>query len=577
MVPQSLCFMVISLLITAAAAADVSVVEVDDSPFRLRLNRHIRVLRDHSGTMGIEGAVEAAEQGLFTSLPGNRLNQGIDRAPMWVQFSVKNNNLLPQTLALSADDPNIDEIQFYVSAADGKWTKTTVFEGVRQPDLMLQFRKPVIEITIPGDTVQSYFIRTIAPLEGYVLAFTLSDLKSFMSFENLITMFSGILFGAVLFFDIHFLKLAIRLKERTELWFAINLSSFSWYYAIRSGYAQDILPSLGPGFFNLLHFVLLGLCFFTGLKLFREYLDIRTVSIRLDNILMFLQWAALANVPFVYLKSPFAVLPGILIFSAIPLITFHWSVRLWVKGSIKARYFTIGWFGYALFFSIDLLILIGAVPWHPMAFGLLPAAIIWTLFFFPDAIVWKFFLYKSQSIVDGLTDLSNRRYFDIRLKSEWNLCLRTSNPISLLLIDIDRFKNYNDRYGHSSGDDCLKSIAAVIRDSALRISDNAFRYGGEEFAVILSGTSEEGAFKVAKSIQINLKEAGPVRNDEFGPRVTVSIGINTIQPGIEHRIDELIENADSSLYMAKELGRDRICVYNKNQQHTDSVSEGSAV
>ena len=161
---------------------------------------------------------------------------------------------------------------------------------------------------------------------------------------------------------------------------------------------------------------------------------------------------------------------------------------------------------------------------------------------------------------DGLTNLANRRAFDERLKGDWSLSQRNKKPISLLFMDIDHFKQFNDIYGHQAGDDCLVTVAETIKGQCLRPSDFAARYGGEEFTIILPATDKGGAHVIAERIRkavygIDWKHSGNSAAD----RVTISIGIATMTPE-RGQIDGsiLIKAADGALYKAKELGRNRI-------------------
>lgn len=169
---------------------------------------------------------------------------------------------------------------------------------------------------------------------------------------------------------------------------------------------------------------------------------------------------------------------------------------------------------------------------------------------------------------DGLTMIPNRRRFEESLDNEWRRCLRSTLPISLLMIDIDYFKLYNDNYGHLQGDDCLKKVATAIADTVCRPGDLAARYGGEEFAVILGNTYMEGAKHIAEKIVSNIEKLNlSHERSEVSDRITLSIGISTLIPAKEYTTEKLIQNADDSLYEAKEAGRNQIKV------QADSVKE----
>lgn len=170
---------------------------------------------------------------------------------------------------------------------------------------------------------------------------------------------------------------------------------------------------------------------------------------------------------------------------------------------------------------------------------------------------------RSLAMTDGLTGLANRRAFDETLDREWRRTVGSAGQMSLLLLDIDRFKGFNDKYGHQVGDDCLRAVAAAMRDVLHRPGDLASRYGGEELAVILPDTDSEGALEIAERLRIAIENLGLPHDDnpEGGGHVTVSIGSATAlsRSGGTIRMPEgLLLAADTALYKAKHKGRNRV-------------------
>lgn len=157
---------------------------------------------------------------------------------------------------------------------------------------------------------------------------------------------------------------------------------------------------------------------------------------------------------------------------------------------------------------------------------------------------------------DGLTGLANRRCFDDTLHAEWNRALRQMQPLSLLMVDVDNFKAYNDAHGHLGGDECLKRIARAVA-SEMRANDLVARYGGEEFAVILPNQSLKGAAIVAERIRCRVEQLQLPCRFAAG-HVTVSIGAATAIAGPDNHASQLVAIADAALYRAKHLGRNRI-------------------
>ena len=161
--------------------------------------------------------------------------------------------------------------------------------------------------------------------------------------------------------------------------------------------------------------------------------------------------------------------------------------------------------------------------------------------------------------IDGLTGIANRRRFDEMLEREWLCALRERTPLSLIMLDVDFFKLYNDAYGHQQGDDCLKSVAKALAGAVLRPGDLPARYGGEEFALILPHTPLEGARCVGERVLENIRALGiEHRSSKVAPCVTASIGVAGCIPGSDREPAGLLQLADRALYAAKQQGRARV-------------------
>jgi len=191
---------------------------------------------------------------------------------------------------------------------------------------------------------------------------------------------------------------------------------------------------------------------------------------------------------------------------------------------------------------------------------------------------------EELSMFDQLTNLPNRRNFEERINTEWGKALRENTPISILMIDLDFFKNYNDTYGHLQGDAALKSAANVFALALKRPCDFAARWGGEEFAIILPCTDSDGAQDIAEKIHRRIEETevpyyGVQQNlktedSENGSapavpplvtKISVSIGVNTWKQGYRCTLDEFISGADTALYNAKKNGRNMICYFGEKE------------
>lgn len=170
-------------------------------------------------------------------------------------------------------------------------------------------------------------------------------------------------------------------------------------------------------------------------------------------------------------------------------------------------------------------------------------------------------IFRNISIRDALTGIPNRRFFDRYIDIVWKQSMSSLQPVSLMLVDVDYFKLYNDTYGHRAGDDCLRAVATTLSHSLAGFGYIIARYGGEEFAAILPDTDSARAVELAEDVRrsvsdLEIEHGAP----DAGGRVTISLGVATGVPGLLHGPSNLIEKADRALYRAKKDGRNRVVI-----------------
>jgi len=169
-------------------------------------------------------------------------------------------------------------------------------------------------------------------------------------------------------------------------------------------------------------------------------------------------------------------------------------------------------------------------------------------------------LLELHALLDGLTSIPNRRRFDDDLASEWKRAHRAGSMLSLIMLDVDYFKPYNDHYGHGAGDNCLRKVAGALAEAVVRPGDLAARYGGEEFVVLLPATGKDGAAQIAERIRAQVEALRiPHGYSAVAAWVTVSVGLASAVPRDCDGTAALLEKADNMLYRAKDAGRNRVC------------------
>ena len=164
---------------------------------------------------------------------------------------------------------------------------------------------------------------------------------------------------------------------------------------------------------------------------------------------------------------------------------------------------------------------------------------------------------ENLSLYDSLTGLQNRHSFNLAMKNQWETAILDSQCISMVMLDVDKFKDFNDKYGHLSGDICLKTVADALKASS-RESDSMFRWGGEEFVVLLPDTPSESAHYLAERLRKAIEQTDVELEEAITAKVTVSLGVGTIYPRETDRLENFCNEVDKALYRAKENGRNRV-------------------
>jgi len=369
------------------------------------------------------------------------------------------------------------------------------------------------------------------------------------------------------------LMLFFMLRRKLYLLYTAAIFSLVFYQVVQTGAAWTVLwPHFGlrddwpPYAAWVLYFALITA--FT-----REFLELKRVAPLADRILL-VALAVLTIESAIYVLFPNALAHlGIFdltdpVMTAIMLAAMLAAgVVAWHAGVSAAPYYVLAFAGSAIGFVVS----------DAGTYDLYPSSVTTAYIFTSIGVAWEsIFLalalgqrvreietsaarYEKYAYLDPLTAIPNRRGFDEAIEREWRRTQRLPGPISLIIFDIDHFKEYNDRFGHPAGDLRLISVARTIAEAARRTGDLAARYGGEEFAILLPGTPLAGAVAIAESVRLSVRESPDV---EF--RLTISAGCATAYPHSDPlestRPETLVAAADAALYIAKATGRDRVCV-----------------
>lgn len=542
----ALAFLLVSLPAFTAAAEPL---RIDAAFSRAPLEQAVEVLEDAGGAMTFDVVRDSTAFSAVTRLGPNF---GFTRSAWWLRFTLANPTAEDRRVVLRQDYPLIDHLDLWREGRDGAWQRTgtgdrTVF-GTRE----YAHRDFLFDLELPAQSQRTFYLRaasggpvdlSLALYEGHALVGALSD-EQFAY---------GAYYGGFLVLVLYNFFLFVIVRDRAIFYYLLYASSYGLYFAVHNGLAFQHLWPGSPTWGNQALLVLLSLSLVFGLQFTRTFLGTSGFLPRLDKLAIALQALAVLGLvasffaPYAVLILPLALLTIVVT----SLIIVMGSLGL-VMGYRPARYFMVAWG----------LLLAGVMAYMLKVFGLLPHNMLTQNGFQVGSLLEMVLLslalasrlrdLRRQSLTDTLTKVPNRRFFDEVSVGEFERRRRKRGALALLVIDIDHFKQFNDRHGHARGDEVLQLVAGQLQ-RGVRRGDSVCRYGGEEFAAILPGADGAQAVEVAESLRRTVVEGAPP-----DAAVTVSIGVASTRDGAFENIDDLFRAADGALYEAKAAGRNRV-------------------
>ena len=509
-------------------------------------------------------------------------NKGYSYTPHWILIPLNSSYQVlgnEQPLWLAYSYPLVDSIDVYF-LQQGEW-RLTGRSGDLHPWKTRMRHAPNFYFPIPADSQYALVrLQTIGSLQFPFAVYKEAALERLLIDQGVA---HGLFFGALIIMVFYNLFVFLMARDVAYLYYVVLLSAITLFQVSVMGYGSMYLWRNDPGWINAhIQPISLGVCL-TFVALFtRRMLNVSTLSVGLDRILLIESGLsacmAIGGIfaSYSWMVKVTSIWPLVVVFTVITIGTLAvarrrsgaWIfVAAWAAGLVGAVLFSAqqqGWLpaNDVTVNSLKLGIVLNVVL---LSFSL--ASHIRQLRQEKESFEKAARLNYELALVDGLTGVPNRRAFDERLEHEIDRARRDKRPIALLMIDIDYFKNFNDAYGHQQGDDTLVRTALIMRNCLRRPSDALFRYGGEEFSVILPDTDEEGAQYTADRVMSAIRKLCVPHSESPFKQVTVSIGATVVRnANIEP--EDFIKIADQALYQAKRKGRNTLIL---NEQHDNPV------
>ncbi|MBU2552695.1 MAG: sensor domain-containing diguanylate cyclase, partial [Proteobacteria bacterium] len=543
------------------------------------LGPHVEVLVDPAKKLGLKDVQSDASSGRWQPYHNPVLLLKDRTAAYWLRFHLNRRDVRPSTRGvwvLELVRPTLEQIDFFIPMPDGSPGGVSYLNrrgGTRVPSNqrdVLPVRNWAFGIPANFDQDRPFYLRIESRFSMNILA----QIWTAIGFERANTLDSyvfGGLFGVLAAMVLFNLFLFLGLKDRVYILYVLVSLSAMIFQADLKGHL-NLVFGLSSGLHQFLWWFVGGNVIFWGFAFARAFLDTRSFAPRWHRVLGGFMWSGAAVVVLGLAGLPKAAnilsqLVGLLS----PPVMIVAGLAVYRRGYGAARFFLLA----------HSLLTLGLYPYVLQGLELVPADRFNTISFTIGAALEALFLafaladrinvlqrekaavekretlYESLSLTDGLTGLFNKRYLDRRLKTEIEEARRQAQPLSLMMLDLDHFKQFNDHFGHLEGDQVLRTAAEIIRET-VRDHDSACRYGGEEFTVILPNAKADQAGNVAERIRVAFTRQTftPAPGEEA--RVTISIGLTEMKP--EDGDTDLIDRADKALYQAKEAGRNRTVV-----------------
>ncbi|GAA3956505.1 sensor domain-containing diguanylate cyclase [Allohahella marinimesophila] len=549
---------------------------------------HFEFLIDTEAKLDID-SIQAIPNDEWQEVKATSASFGFSEATYWFRADLQQ-KAIEQAWILELGYPLLDYVDVYF-LQDGRLTEHYQ-TGDRRPfkQRPIDYRNFLFPLTLGSEEVVSVYVK-IQSSSAVQMPLAITTPAALFQNEQTLLGLQGMYFGVIAVMLIYNLFILFSTRDRAYLLYVMLVLAVGGFQLSLHGFAYQFLWPESPWLQDKLTGVFVAMASLFGIWFTISFLNVRYYSRRL-----FWGLSAIAGVgglltllaPYRYIIQLAAALGFVSV-----LVALGTGLYIWYRGYKPAVHYSIAFAALLIGTALMILNKFGLLPLNPLTENGQQIGSLAQLVLLSFALAFRIKVLRDEteeaqleatsrlevrvkertreleqaneklqqlSNLDPLTGSLNRRYFDEQLVSEWQRATREQTTISLIMLDIDRFKLFNDTYGHQIGDDCLIFLVRHLNAAVLRPTDVVVRYGGEEFAVVLPGTDSEGAETVAGGIKERLAmHPFPIGKEELA--ITVSQGIATMVPQVDEAPELLIKRADDALYKAKHAGRDCYLIY----------------
>jgi len=544
--------LLVSLPLPVLGDSPIVITLQPDAPVHVeKLTGAIYQLEDRERSFDIAAVNSSPVNTGFVVATPRSTNVGFSSSAWWVQLTIRNPSETNRLVYLRQDYPLIDSLDLFEPDGSGWQVHST---GDRKPfssrDVM--HKDYLFPLTLPAGSESTFYLRyeSQGPVDINLSLFDSSELAGELSREQLAY---GVYFGCVIMLLVWSGLVFLAVRDVAFLAYFSYVATFGLYMMVNTGFAYQFLWPDSPRWGNTVLPILLNVAIVAALQFSLTILRARDYTPRMfraARVLQIVSLVAVALCPFVEYATLIKPVTALILVTVVFMIALG-MISL-IAGSRPARYYVIAWGALLCGSVVFLLKNFGLVPHTFMTQHSWQVGALFEMILLSMSLSSRMNELKHQSRTDSLTLLGNRREFDAMLPVEFARANNQESPLSLLVIDIDQFKLYNDLHGHAQGDEAVKIVAQALRKHA-RKPFISCRYGGDEFCAILPGTNEALAAVLAERVRSSVQSA--LTGEQT---VTVSIGYACQSHGRFQTSDQLFHAADAALYSAKQQGRNCI-------------------